>query len=179
MGALPKTDGLKRPLTFYGHTIHDHCLRRPFYERGQVSPARSTTTARKAGHCLYKLGCKGPTTYNACASLKWETGIVLPGPVGPPVPRLLGAETSGTAGGFYQGQSAPLDRPTAAAVGIAAGAGIALGRRPGRGQRRQEAEGRKSGKGGVGGRHGLDGHPSNSSAGRSSTIVAARSSSAG
>jgi hydrogenase small subunit len=125
MGALPKTDGLKRPLTFYGHTIHDHCLRRPFYDAGKYAGAFDDGGAR-AGHCLYKLGCKGPTTYNACASLKWEQGLSYPVQSGHPC---LGCSEPNfwDGGGFYQGQSAPLERPTAAAVGIAAGAGVALG----------------------------------------------------
>lgn len=125
MGALPATDGLKRPLTFYGHTVHDHCLRRPFYDAGKFAGSFDDDGAR-AGHCLYKLGCKGPTTYNACASLKWEKGLSYPVQSGHPC---LGCSEPGfwDGGGFYQGQSAPVDRPTAAAAGIAAGAGIALG----------------------------------------------------
>ncbi|MGB9893711.1 MAG: hydrogenase small subunit, partial [Candidatus Saccharicenans sp.] len=59
MGELPKTDHLLRPLTFYGHTIHDHCLRRPFYEAGKFAESFDDEGARK-GYCLYKLGCKGP-----------------------------------------------------------------------------------------------------------------------
>jgi hydrogenase small subunit len=125
MGALPKVDHLKRPLAFYGHTIHDHCLRRPFYEAGKFAGAFDDAGAR-AGHCLYKLGCKGPTTYNACSSLKWEKGLSFPVQSGHPC---LGCSEPGfwDGGGFYQGQSAPIDRPTATAAGIAAGAGIALG----------------------------------------------------
>ena len=125
MGALPKTDGLKRPLTFYGHTIHDHCLRRPFYEAGKFAGAFDDAGARR-GQCLYKLGCKGPTTYNACSSLKWEKGLSFPVQSGHPC---LGCSEPNfwDGGGFYQGQSAPLEHPDAATVGIAAGAGVALG----------------------------------------------------
>lgn len=125
MGALPKTDALKRPLTFYGHTIHDHCLRRPFYEAGKFAAAFDDAGAR-AGQCLYKLGCKGPTTYNACASLKWEQGLSYPVQSGHPC---LGCSEPRfwDGGGFYQGQSAPIDRPTAAAAGLAAGVGVAVG----------------------------------------------------
>lgn len=125
MGALPRTDSLKRPLTFYGHTIHDHCLRRPFYDAGKYAGGFDDAGAR-AGHCLYKLGCKGPTTYNACSSLKWEKGLSFPVQSGHPC---LGCSEPGfwDGGGFYKGQSAPLQSPTATAVGIAAGAGIALG----------------------------------------------------
>ena len=125
MGALPKTDSLKRPLTFYGHTIHDHCLRRPFYDAGKFA-GRFDDAGARAGHCLYKLGCKGPTTYNACASLKWEQGLSYPVQSGHPC---LGCSEPNfwDGGGFYQGQSAPLDRPSVAAAGIAAGVGLAVG----------------------------------------------------
>lgn len=125
MGGLPATDKLKRPLTFYGHTIHDHCLRRPFYDAGKFV-ARFDDEDARAGHCLYKMGCKGPTTYNACPSLKWEKGLSFPVQSGHPC---LGCSEPNfwDGGGFYQGQSAPLDKPTIAAAGIAAGAGIALG----------------------------------------------------
>jgi hydrogenase small subunit len=125
MGALPRTDALKRPLTFYGHTIHDHCLRRPFYEAGKFADSFDGPGAR-AGACLYKLGCKGPTTYNACASLKWEQGLSYPVQSGHPC---LGCSEPRfwDGGGFYQGQSAPIERPAAASVGLAAGIGVAAG----------------------------------------------------
>jgi hydrogenase small subunit len=77
MGALPKTDSLKRPLTFYGHTVHDHCLRRPFYDSGKFA-GRFDDAGARAGHCLYKLGCKGPTTYNACSATRWNEGLSFP-----------------------------------------------------------------------------------------------------
>ena len=32
----------------------------------------------KAGWCLYKVGCKGPTTYNACSSTRWNEGVSFP-----------------------------------------------------------------------------------------------------
>ena len=34
-------------------------------------------TARK-GYCLYKVGCKGPTTYNACSTTRWNEGVSFP-----------------------------------------------------------------------------------------------------
>jgi hydrogenase small subunit len=125
MGGLPKLDGLRRPVTFYGHTIHDHCLRRPFYEAGKFAESFDGEGARE-GECLYKLGCKGPTTYNACSSLKWMQGLSYPVQSGHPC---LGCSEPRfwDGGGFYQGQSAPLIRPAVAAAGIAAGAGVAVG----------------------------------------------------
>ena len=32
----------------------------------------------KKGYCLYKVGCKGPSTYNACALTKWNNGTSFP-----------------------------------------------------------------------------------------------------
>jgi hydrogenase small subunit len=33
--------------------------------------------ARK-GYCLYKMGCRGPLTYNACSVTKWNEGTSYP-----------------------------------------------------------------------------------------------------
>jgi len=124
-GALPELDGLNRPKTFYGKTVHDRCLRRPFYEAGKFALSFDDEGA-KQGWCLFKLGCKGPTTYNACASIRWDEGLSFPIQSGHPC---LGCSEPGfwDGGGFYQGQSAPLNKPAATAVGAAIGAGAALG----------------------------------------------------
>lgn len=76
-GSLPELDALHRPVVFYGQNIHDRCYRRPFYERGQFAESFDDEGAKK-GWCLYKLGCKGPVTYNACAVLKWNEGTSFP-----------------------------------------------------------------------------------------------------
>lgn len=124
-GALPELDELKRPKAFYGVAIHDRCLRRPFYDAGKFANVFDDEGYRK-GYCLYKLGCKGPTTYNACASMRWMNGLSFPIQSGHPC---LGCSQPNfwDGGGFYQGQSAPLDRPDALVIGAAAGAGLALG----------------------------------------------------
>jgi hydrogenase small subunit len=124
-GTLPELDELKRPLSFYGVTIHDRCLRRPFYDAGKFAASFDDEGYRK-GYCLYKLGCKGPTTYNACASIRWMNGLSFPIQSGHPC---LGCSQPAfwDGGGFYQGQSAPLDRPTMSTAGAAAGVGAALG----------------------------------------------------
>jgi hydrogenase small subunit len=124
-GSLPELDHLNRPKTFYSHTIHDNCLRRPFYEAGKLASAFDDEGARQ-GWCLYKLGCKGPTTYNACASMKWSGGLSFPVQSGHPC---LGCSEPNfwDGGGFYQGQSAPLDRPTFLAAGAAMAAGAVIG----------------------------------------------------
>jgi hydrogenase small subunit len=87
-------------MAFFGQNIHDRCYRRPFYERGQFAETFDDEGARK-GYCLYKLGCKGPVTYNACATLKWNERRQLAGPVRPRLHRLLRTEFLG------QGQLLP------------------------------------------------------------------------
>ena len=76
-GTIPELDELGRPTAFFGQNIHDRCYRRPFYERGEFAETFDDEGARK-GWCLYKLGCKGPITYNACATLKWNQGTGFP-----------------------------------------------------------------------------------------------------
>lgn len=76
-GAIPELDHLGRPIAFFGETIHDRCYRRPFYEKGQFAKSFDDEGARK-GWCLYEVGCKGPTTYNACANLKWNGADTFP-----------------------------------------------------------------------------------------------------
>lgn len=123
-GQLPELDEHRRPLSFYGETIHDRCARRPFYRRGQYAQGFDDEGA-KAGQCLYQLGCKGPTTYNACASVKWNDGTSFPVESGH---GCLGCSEPGfwDAGSFY----APLsDRARGRATGAGAGGGlIMLGR---------------------------------------------------
>ena len=34
--------------------------------------------ASKAGWCLYKVGCRGPQTYNSCGNLRWWNGLSYP-----------------------------------------------------------------------------------------------------
>lgn len=124
-GALPELDQLKRPKTFYGQYIHDRCLRRPFYDAGKFANSFDDEGAR-LGWCLYKLGCKGPTTHNACAVIKWDAGLSFPVQSGHPC---LGCSEPNfwDGGGFYQGQSAPLNRPGLTTAGAAAVAGLVLG----------------------------------------------------
>jgi hydrogenase small subunit len=74
---VPPLDRLGRPNMFYGQRIHDKCYRRPHFDAGQFAEAFDDEGARK-GFCLYKLGCRGPTTYNACSTIRWNGGISFP-----------------------------------------------------------------------------------------------------
>ncbi len=129
LGTLPELDELNRPLMFFGQTVHDRCSRRGFYEAGKFAETFGDEGYRK-GYCLYKLGCKGPTTYSACPSVKWNEGTSWPVEAGHPC---LGCTEPNfwDAGGFYEGQGSiinPTNIPTvgaAAAVGAVAGIGMA------------------------------------------------------
>ena len=76
-GKIPELDAQGRPLAFYGDTIHDRCYRRPFYDQGKFAKTFDDEGAR-SGWCLYELGCKGPITHNACATVKWNAGTSFP-----------------------------------------------------------------------------------------------------
>lgn len=124
-GTLPELDNLNRPRTFYESTIHDRCVRRQYYDAGKFAASFDDDGARR-GYCLYKLGCRGPTTRNACASMRWMQGLSYPIQSGHPC---LGCSQPNfwDGGGFYQAQSAPISRPTWLAAGAAVAAGAALG----------------------------------------------------
>jgi hydrogenase small subunit len=74
---LPDLDSQGRPKMFYGQRIHDKCYRRPHFDAGQYVEHWDDENARK-GYCLYKVGCKGPTTYNACSTVRWNGGVSFP-----------------------------------------------------------------------------------------------------
>lgn len=74
---IPDLDRQGRPKMFYSQRVHDKCYRRPHFDAGQFAEAWDDEGARK-GYCLYKLGCKGPTTYNACSTTRWNEGVSFP-----------------------------------------------------------------------------------------------------
>lgn len=119
-GSLPELDHIGRPKAFYGQSIHDRCYRRPFYDKGQFAETFDDEGAKK-GWCLYKLGCKGPTTYNACATTKWNNGTSFPIESGHPC---IGCSEPDfwDGGGFYKALSMPTENITQTAVYAAAGA---------------------------------------------------------
>ncbi len=123
-GQLPDLDVHGRPVAFFGQTIHDRCYRRPFYEQGKFAETFDDEGARK-GWCLYKLGCKGPITYNACATVKWNAGTSFPIESGHPC---LGCSEPGfwDKGGFYNPISTA-NIGSGAGLAGAAVAGVALG----------------------------------------------------
>ncbi|MDP2031489.1 MAG: hydrogenase small subunit, partial [Thiobacillus sp.] len=125
-GKLPELDDKRRPKAFFGETIHDRCYRRPFYDQGKFAKTFDDEGARN-GWCLFELGCKGPVTYNACATTKWNGGTSWPVESGH---GCLGCSEPDfwDAGSFYKALSTPanpLKYAAAAAVGGAV-AGVAV-----------------------------------------------------
>ena len=76
-GALPPLDSLRRPMLYFGKTVHDCCPRLPHFEAGRFAASFDDDGARQ-GHCLLLLGCKGPDTFNACTTNKWNQGTSSP-----------------------------------------------------------------------------------------------------
>ncbi|HVT74765.1 MAG TPA: hydrogenase small subunit [Lacunisphaera sp.] len=75
--AIPELDQLGRPKAFYSRRVHDTCYRRPNYDAGLFVESFDDENARK-GYCLYKMGCRGPSTYNSCGTIRWNGGVSFP-----------------------------------------------------------------------------------------------------
>ncbi len=74
---LPELDSTGRPKAFYSRRVHDTCYRRPNYDAGLFVETFDDPNAKK-GYCLYKVGCRGPVTYNACGVTRWNDGTSFP-----------------------------------------------------------------------------------------------------
>ena len=97
---LPQLDGLNRPKAFYSKRVHDSCYRRPYYDAGLFVESFDDENAKK-GYCLYKMGCRGPVTYNSCGIIRWNNGTSYPIQSGHPC---IGCSEEGfwDNGPFYQ-----------------------------------------------------------------------------
>ena len=73
----PATDRYRRPLFAYGKSIHDNCERRAHYDAGQYVEEWGDE-GHRTGYCLYKMGCKGPVTYQNCPVIRWNDGTNWP-----------------------------------------------------------------------------------------------------
>ena len=118
-GAFPKLDELHRPIVFYGETVHDRCPRLNFFKEKKFAKTFDDEGARN-GWCLYELGCRGPVTHNACATLRWNGGTSFPVHSGHPC---LGCSEPGfwDGGGFYRAVALPGTRAAASQVEAADG----------------------------------------------------------
>jgi [NiFe] hydrogenase small subunit len=83
LGKLPALDDLGRPLFAYGKVIHDQCPRRSHFENDEFVEEFGSEEAA-LGYCLYKMGCRGPETYNNCPLVKFNDGTSWPVQAGAP-----------------------------------------------------------------------------------------------
>lgn len=74
---LPPLDAYHRPLFAYGKSIHDNCERRAHFDAGQYVEEWGDE-GHRTGYCLYKMGCKGPVTYQNCPNVRWNGGTNWP-----------------------------------------------------------------------------------------------------
>lgn len=123
----PALDHLRRPLFAYGKSIHDGCERRAHYDAGQYVEAWGDE-GHRAGHCLYKMGCKGPATFQNCPHVKWNGGTNWPIGCGHPCIGCAEPNFWDTMTPFYQhltgvpgfGAASNIDK-----IGVLATAGVA------------------------------------------------------
>jgi hydrogenase small subunit len=73
----PPLDSKRRPLFAYGKSIHDNCERRAHYDAGQYVEQWGDE-GHRTGYCLYKMGCKGPVTFQNCPVVRWNSGTNWP-----------------------------------------------------------------------------------------------------
>jgi hydrogenase small subunit len=66
LGTLPALDEKGRPEFAYGRTIHEDCPRRAHFDAGRFA-LQYGDEAHREGYCLYRLGCKGPSTHANCS----------------------------------------------------------------------------------------------------------------
>ena len=62
---MPDLDSHGRPMFAYRRLIHEGCERRAHFDAGRFALEFGDDGHRR-GWCLYKLGCKGPETFNNC-----------------------------------------------------------------------------------------------------------------
>ena len=76
-GRWPPLDRYRRPLFAYGKAIHDNCERRAHYDAGQYVENWGDE-GHRLGYCLYKMGCKGPVSFQNCPKVGWNEGTNWP-----------------------------------------------------------------------------------------------------
>ena len=80
-GQVPELDSLLRPKFAFGYRIHDNCERRAHFDAGEFVEEWGDEGA-KNNFCLYKVGCKGPMTFNNCSIVRYNGGVNWPVGVG-------------------------------------------------------------------------------------------------
>ncbi len=147
-GTLPALDAYNRPKWAYRLRIHDLCERRGHFDAGEFVEQYGDDGA-KNGYCLYKVGCKGPYTFNNCSRNKFNQGTSWPvqagfgcmgcsepdfwdtmGVVGEPLSNKLYNTVFDGLGADATADKIGLGLLTATAVGIAAHAAISTVKPP-------------------------------------------------
>lgn len=80
-GQVPELDSLLRPKFAFGYRIHDNCERRAHFDAGEFVEEWGDIGAEN-NWCLYKVGCKGPMTFNNCSIIRYNEGTNWPVGVG-------------------------------------------------------------------------------------------------
>ena len=80
-GQVPELDSLLRPKFAFGYRIHDNCERRAHFDAGEYVEEWGDEGA-KNNFCLYKVGCKGPMTFNNCSIIRYNEAVNWPIGVG-------------------------------------------------------------------------------------------------
>lgn len=83
LNKLPTLDQEGRPVFAYGRLIHDQCERRAHFDSGRFAQEFGDEGHRK-GYCLYKLGCKGPSTFGNCPEIGFNREKTWPVNIGHP-----------------------------------------------------------------------------------------------
>ena len=68
----PPLDMYNRPLWSYGKNLHDMCERKVKFDAGDFVQSFDDPNMEN-GYCLYKVGCKGPYTFNNCPKVKFNS----------------------------------------------------------------------------------------------------------
>ena len=76
-GTFPALDRYHRPKWAYGKRVHDLCERRVHFDAKEFVRSFGDEGAKK-GWCLFKVGCKGPYTYNNCPTVRFNQGTSWP-----------------------------------------------------------------------------------------------------
>ena len=76
-GQIPEIDSLLRPKFAFGYRIHDNCERRAHFDAGEFVEEWGDEGA-KNNFCLYKMGCKGPMTFNNCSIVRYNEAVNWP-----------------------------------------------------------------------------------------------------
>lgn len=76
-GQVPELDHLNRPKFAFGYRIHDNCERRAHFDAGEFVEEWGDEGAQN-NFCLYKMGCKGPMTFNNCSIVRYNESVNWP-----------------------------------------------------------------------------------------------------